>query len=436
MRKYLLLFMFLCASAASAQTIADKLTTINNIRLDIKAALASKSQTVGDDFSVYDDAVASITSGDGPPWQDDYSGFSWTTATESTPMDLSQAHTWLASWTLALPSVSAVAESGASTYAYGGGCITLDGDGVFAPWNANAIAIYRHELATFEYVNFPGIPDSAFSGAVLTGTGEVVLIPRDAPYTAVFNPTTNDIATYAHSISGTALFFSGTLLPSGKILYSPFASANLVVFDPVAKSHATSIAHGCGPNAFAGATLATDGVAILTPFYSDRVGIYRDSDSKFMQGYAHGVGDGAWLGGGQLLPNGKIMFSPHLTTAPIGLFTPNGIGSGTYAAGPAHGAGSTAYTGCRMMPDRSVWLTPYAPDYVLRYDYLNNCVGNVCPHANPSDENPHFYAGVLLENGLLIFSATGASSPKWSMIQTGFTNISLSDLTNPVANRP
>lgn len=61
MKRYLLLFLTLCASVAQAQTIADKLTTINSIKQDIKAALASKSQTVGDDFSLYDDAVASIT---------------------------------------------------------------------------------------------------------------------------------------------------------------------------------------------------------------------------------------------------------------------------------------------------------------------------------------------------------------------------------------
>lgn len=61
MKRYLLLFLLLCASAASAQTIADKLTTLNGIKLDIKAALASKNQTVGDDFSIYDDAVASIS---------------------------------------------------------------------------------------------------------------------------------------------------------------------------------------------------------------------------------------------------------------------------------------------------------------------------------------------------------------------------------------
>lgn len=61
MKRYLLLFLLLCSSAASAQTIADKLTTVNAIKLGIKSALASKSQTVGDDFSLYDDAVASIS---------------------------------------------------------------------------------------------------------------------------------------------------------------------------------------------------------------------------------------------------------------------------------------------------------------------------------------------------------------------------------------
>lgn len=433
MKRHLILFLLLCASMAQAQTIADKLTTINSIKLDIKAALASKSQTVGDDFSIYDDAVASITL---PPWADSYSGLTWTTATESAPMDLSQAHTWMGSWTMALPSVTSVAESGASTYAYGGGCITLDGDAVFPPQNANSIAIYRHELATFEYVNFPGIPDDAFGASLLAVTGDVVFIPRSASYIAVFNPTTNAIATYAHGISGTTLFFGGTNLPSGKMLFAPFASANLCIFDPKSKAPYTSTAHGCGSNAFSGATLASDGVAILTPFYSDNVGLYSDAISTFAKGATHGVADGAWLGGGQLLPNGKIMFPPHLTSAPIGLFTPNGIASGTYAAGPAHGGGTSAYTGCRMMPDRSIWLTPYAPDYVLRYDYVNNLVSNVCLHGNTSDANPHLYSGVLLENGLLIFAAAGASTPKWTLIQTGFTDITLDNLTHPSTNHP
>ena len=77
MKKYLFLLLLLCVSAASAQTIADKLTTINNIKLDIKAALASKSQTVGDDFSIYDDAVASITTAFA------FAGRDWTLATTS-----------------------------------------------------------------------------------------------------------------------------------------------------------------------------------------------------------------------------------------------------------------------------------------------------------------------------------------------------------------
>lgn len=62
--KRLILLVFILASAAGwAGTIAEQLTTLSNIKADIKTAIEAKGQTCGDDFSVYDDAISSITIG-------------------------------------------------------------------------------------------------------------------------------------------------------------------------------------------------------------------------------------------------------------------------------------------------------------------------------------------------------------------------------------
>lgn len=347
MRKYLLLFLLLCASAASAQTIADKLTTINNIKLDIKAALASKSQTVGDDFSVYDDAVASITSGTGVATYDVVfawgGGHDWTTATTSAPVEFYLDYAGLAS------SITDVDGNNLSRYNLQfGGLSRLE----LPSGNPGAVGTYTRGPA------LAGL-DAGIIGQYAAGVnapnGRTYLIPSRSNYIMGYSPQTRKAYNAANTIDTSTTvskFNSGTLMGNGKILCPTLSntSGKHGIFDTITEEFSeTSYVSTLDDNAFFNSCLLPNGKVLMLGG-TGRLGLYEydpvtDSEVKTatMTNYLERC---------QMLPDSTVLMIGSYTTFMTYAYTTK-----VATAAEAIPAGK-AYMDMVSLPDGRILLVP------------------------------------------------------------------------------
>lgn len=400
MKRYLLLFLLLCASVAQAQTIADKLTTINSIKLDIKAALASKSQTVGDDFSVYDDAVASISEGIATSSVVFYwgGGSDWTVATVGASISFEDDQAALAS------------------------SITDAADDNMARYNSSEIAKWP-VLSGFRYPLTQGTPGatgtfsvgpvaaaetSAFNGSVNLPDGRIVFVPGNYDYVGIYNPYTNTYATGPAVISPAVSlsFIGGVLVPSGKVIFIPSRKGNIGIFDPYTNTYTNGDTVGDTYYAFSGGVLLQDGKVCCIPDYHDSVGIYDPVADDYVDGASLGVTTDGLFKGGTILKDGRVCFVPGSSRGDkVGLYD-HSIASFTF--GDTHGEGNLAFYGGVLMTSGKICFIPYNSDYIGIYD----------PDADEYTRGPSvgmdatdykFSGGCLAPDGKIIFSPNSAS---------------------------
>ena len=472
MKKYLLLFLLMCASAASAQTIADKLTTINNIKLDIKAALASKSQTVGDDFSVYDEAIASITTTDTSVYSPFIwtGGSDWTVATITTPVEFYNDFTSLAS------SIMDVSDTNVASYCYGeayylyksGITGMLDTVGTFTQTTPGTIG-------TFTPGNIANNIDYAFSDVVIAPTGEAILIPYHSRNVYGCDPKTGAVRQLAST--GTAgnvnnAFRGGVVTRDGRILLVPCVADLAVIFDPV-KNTCTPASGTVSDFAYAGAALAKNGKIILCPNSATKVGIYDSDKNELMTGATVSAGAGEYYGLVPL-PDGNMLFVPQATST-AGIYHVD-TDSVTYASGTISGGSllfrggcldssgkkailapyyadkvgiynidtneltsSTniatttdgAFTGCTLMPDGDVLLVPYVTTKI----YLYSPDTDVTTEAGLVSSGEGHYSGArVTPQGKIILAP--ASSRYVGYYNNGFAPVPLNSAIHPMVNHP
>ena len=305
MKRILLVLLLSLASVCGAETIPNNLLSLDQAKTDIGAAIASKGQSVtGLTFTRYDEAIASISAGAASePWQETYSGVSWTTATESAPFATASLSEWVGDWTeyAAYTASETIIANSMGLNSFWGGILTASGDVAMVPRYANNWVIYNHTTKQLETKMAHGVTEPVAQGAVLAPNGRIITCSANSGNIIAYDPVTNTATATSHS-QGAGAFMGGCVLPSGKILLCPAYSDQICIFDPVALSIAVGPTHGqpsaAGNGAFTGAVLTGSNTVILTPNYADNVGIYDCSTGLYHNGVAHGIADGGFMGGG------------------------------------------------------------------------------------------------------------------------------------------
>jgi len=285
-------------------------------------------------------------------------------------------------------------------------------------------------FSTLGFYNFPanGLPPSAgnvgthttgiahgstasyaYSAAVKTPNGRVVLCPYDAGHVRMFNAAmTSELASVSHGVSGTyACAFTGGCYVEAqgtypnRVVFTPHSS--LQVRSYVVDANSTYSAntmivgaiHGRGSEAFAGnGVRLLDGRIVFVPKMSPTIGIYNPETNVFTAGPSHGQstsGFGAF-GSGVLLPDGRVLLVPRSSTN-IGIYNP---ATNTYTNGAAHGKGANAFNDAILIPEsRTVILTPCRSATFGIYDIAANTYSDGPAHNESYGSGNYYWHGAV-----------------------------------------
>lgn len=83
--------------------------------------------------------------------------------------------------------------------AFTGGVLTPSGNVVFAPASSTTVCTYAPAANTFTSVTGHGRGNDAFRGGVLTPTGKVVLVPFNSTTISIFTP--NPLLSVSESVA-------------------------------------------------------------------------------------------------------------------------------------------------------------------------------------------------------------------------------------------
>ena len=160
---------------------------------------------------------------------------------------------------------------------------------------------------------------SAFSGAALAPTGEVVFAPYRSDNVGIYDPETNSYRSGPPHEEGSNAFAGAALAPTGDIVFAPDESASVGIFDPLTEEYTSGPDHGAGGD-FNGAVVAPTGEVILIPRKADNVGIYDPVTEEYTAGPLHNEGS-LVFNGGALAPTGEIIFAP-INPDNVGIYDP------------------------------------------------------------------------------------------------------------------
>jgi hypothetical protein len=271
MRRYALLALLLICSVAHAETIAEKLTRIDNEKKALKSAIESKGQSVTT-FETYSEAVASITSESGIAtagvvfvWE---GGKDWTLATSSSLVDFQEDYISL------FNSITNASGTNGDTY-NSTRYYTIAGlSGLSSKYTPTFSQTASSTIGTYTQGPAAVAADGAFIGGVLMPNGKVCLAPFNSDYVGIYDPIANTYTQGPAAVAADGAFAGGVLMPNGKVCLAPHTSNYVGIYDPIANTYTQGPAAVAADGAFAGGVLMPNGKVCLVPSNSDYVGIY------------------------------------------------------------------------------------------------------------------------------------------------------------------
>ena len=299
--------------------------------------------------------------------------------------------------------------------AFGGGVLLPNGNVCFAPYNLNNSNVVQYNPYTNQYQSsntFPawliGNPKGLFNGAILTPDGNnVLLLSTGIRQYSTYNPN-NGVNTNNYTIgnygatsvvpSG-SLTSGGVLLPNGNICLIPNGASNMMTF-------------AWGNN-------------------------YNNNVSYAATQYISGIA-ASNFGSGVLLPNGNVMMVPRSNNTTIGIYYANSNIEVPIQSIPlsTNVAVTSAYSGCTMLADGRVFLTPLCASNAGIYDYNLSSFSTL-----PSISNTYsatgiggYNASILLPNGNVLMTPA-ASNNNCLTIVSGFGRPSKDLCYHPFYNR-
>ena len=346
-----------------------------------------------------------------------------------------------------------------------------------------------------------GINHTPFSGMVNIADGRTILIPFNACNVGIYNSYTNTYTSGALNIYGSNAFGGGVLLPNGNICMAPYSplNSNIVQYNPYANNFqfacpiqypfSSPYTFSNATSRFNGAVLIGDGSNVMltnTGFISyfsynynantfgrgANVGNYLSNSIPNQTGVSTSGGillqngniciipnglsnmviqqkttsaqyvstiAASNFGSGVMLPNGNVMMVPRSNNTNIGIYYANCNTDVQITTIPLSSTVSvkSAYSGCSMLADGRVFLTPLCASNAGIYDY-NGPPGTF--YTLPSVSNTFttnmggYNASILLPNGNILMTPSTSNNNSLTIV-SGFGRPSKDLCYHPIYNR-
>jgi hypothetical protein len=186
-----------------------------------------------------------------------------------------------------------------------------DGRVVFIPCNGNKVGLLNPINYSFSTVSTGTALNNMHYGAVYEPTGNVIMTPTNSSNVGIFNTNTGTYSRVAFSSEvaiNTILYFGSVLLPDGRVVFIPNGTSNVGVYTPSTATYSNVTVTVSGK--YAGGCLLPDGNVFMVPnSASSNACIYNPNLNTVSNVTTNGpgIGGGGNCAGAVALPDGRIV---------------------------------------------------------------------------------------------------------------------------------
>lgn len=313
----------------------------------------------------------------------------------------------------------------AATVYYSTGILAQDGRFFFPSYGQTNVGVYNPKTKSFTTIS--GASSAAYFGGTLMQDGRIFLSSYGATRVGLVNPITNVFTSGpAYNASPGNLWTGCCTAPDGRVVQAAAAENKYAVgvYDPVTNTFTSFTGNGwqgAGTTyPYDGATLIPDGRIIFSPHGVNHIGIFNYLTNSFTSFTFAGT---SGFSGGVYHPNGNVYFSCDNGTGGIGIFN-TVTNSFTTQPGTTNGFRSLC-----LLPDGRIFLAPSNSAYTFT-NIFNPYTGVITtvtgiPTGGSIGCNPMSNGNVLL--------------PPWAKVQFGIISGSVATssefYTHPFYNR-
>jgi hypothetical protein len=206
------------------------------------------------------------------------------------------------------------------------------GNVIMTPTNSSNVGIFNTNTGTYSRVAFSSeisLNTTIYFGSVLLPDGRVVFIPNGTSNVGIYTPST---ATYSNvTVTVNGKYAGGCLMPDGNVFMVPnTASSNACIYNPNLNtvSNVTTSGPGIGGNGAAGAVALPDGRILVIPTLNNSAGVnfaiynYKLGTYTILSSSINMYQNSALLGGGTLLPDGRVIITTQYGAGLLNFRTP------------------------------------------------------------------------------------------------------------------
>jgi hypothetical protein len=244
-----------------------------------------------------------------------------------------------------------------TSYDYTGAIQVPDGRVIFIPSNQNRVGILNPVNYSFSTVSTSTSINNMHWGAVYEPTGNVIMTPTTTSNVGIFNTSTSTYSRVSFASDGSFPIYVGSvLLPDGRVLFVPNSTSNIGVYTPSTATYSNVTVTVNGK--YAGGVLLSNGNVFMVPnTQSSNACIYNPtlntlSNVAGLNGVV--IGGGGQASGAVAIPDGRVVIFPARDNSGGSIVIYNSK-TGAYSAVPGTGgvtyANSPAMGGGTLIPD-------------------------------------------------------------------------------------
>lgn len=202
---------------------------------------------------------------------------------------------------------------------------------------------------------------SAFGMCLLLSDGRVFIVPRNSTTARIYDPVANVISTPSATFPGGSNPFVGgaVLMNDGRVFIAPLSSTTARIYDPFKDTLIVPSGTYPGSNAFNNAILLPDGriyIVCRGVASNNTSRIYDPVTDTLITPTGTFPSPSGQISGGILMPDGRILCIPGVTSTTARIYDPVTdtliTPAGTYAGI------NNGYAGCVILPDGRMFVTP------------------------------------------------------------------------------
>ena len=275
--------------------------------------------------------------------------------------------------------------------------------------------------------SYPGT--SAYYGGVLLQDGRVFMVPFNATFARIYNPTTDSNTTPSGSYAMAGGWWGGVLMRDGRVYMCPYNSTTARIYDPATDTLTTPNGTFPGGAAHVGGVLLPDGRVYISPAggTNGTVGrIYDPTSNTLTTTAALFPSTTSSNCGCCLTLDGRVLHAPFNSTS-LYVYDPVANSTISFTAG-----GTGAFRGAVLLPDGRNYVIPSSSTTGRIVDIASIVISSI-PNANPSGLTYAHIGGVVTADGRVFCTNQNAPSPSIFDPIT-LTTIYLSSLISVTAN--